>query len=672
MSDTDERAAAGRAPLREPLRSRKPATAATEAAQRAVREALPFEDRQDFEDAQRGFVASLDPLRLVRESDGKTTYDLSAMGFLDDPAPPEVNPSLWRQAQLNALHHGLFRVCDGIWQVRAFDIANMTLVRGEHGWIVIDPLTSSESSRAALDLANEHLGARPVTAVLITHSHADHFAGIFGVVDRDEVESGRVPLVVPDRFTEESLSENVLAGPPMQRRATYMYGNLLPPGPRAFVTTGLGAALSMGSTGFLPPTDVIRETGERRVLDGVEVVFQMTMGTEAPSEMVFYFPQFRALCMSEITSHHLHNVYTPRGAQVRDALAWSEQIQEAMDRFGDDLEIQFASHHWPVHGRERAVAYLEQQRDLYRYIHDQSLRLANHGYDMDEIAERLELPPALARNFANRGYYGTVHHNARAVYVKYLGFFDGNPAHLYRLPGSASAIRYVDYMGGAEAVLERARRDFDAGDYRWVAEVLDRVVQADPANESARALLADALEQLGYQAESAPWRNFFLCGAQELREGVPAGRPQRVAEGIARNMPLPDLFRAMAIRLDGLAAAQHAWRFRLDFPDRPQPWLLQLSNGVLHAVEVTADTPRAARAAQDPTCALRLDSTDFRLLMLRLIDAETLIRESRLTFDGDISAFAQLANLFDQFDPRFPLVTPRPLMPDGAAGVARP
>ena len=419
-------------------------------------------------------------------------------------------------------------VYDGLYQVRSFDIANMTLIRGDSGWIVIDPLTSSESSAAALALANQELGERPVVAVIHTHSHADHFAGVLGVINHEDAASGKVAVIAPKDFVNESLNENVLAGNAMARRSTYMYGNLLKPSATGYVTTGLGAALSLGTTGFIVPNDLVHETGETRLIDGIEFEFQMTMGTEAPSEFVFYLPQFKALCMSEITSHHLHNVYTPRGAQVRDALAWAAQINESIELFGHRLDIQFASHHWPIWGRDAAVEYLEKQRDLYKFIHDQTLRLANKGYNKEEIAERVALPDSLSKEFYNRDYYGTVHHNSRAVYVKYLGFFDGNPANLYQLPPTEQAARYLDYMGGADAVVTKAEGSFAAGDYRWVAEVLNHVVMADPEHISARALLADTYEQLGYQSESAPWRNFYLCGTLELRSCLPesAAMPQ--------------------------------------------------------------------------------------------------------------------------------------------------
>lgn len=638
-------------PLPEPLRQPKAASEHTREAQRRIKAELNFEDTRSFEDAARGFIASLDPMTLQRE-DGDVSYDLEKLGFLAAEAPDTVNPSLWRQAQLNAQHHGLYQICPGLYQVRSFDIANMTLIQGETGWIIVDPLTSSESSSAALSLANTHLGERPVVAVLHTHSHADHFAGVLGVVSPEQVADGTVPIIAPEHFVNESLNENVLAGNAMNRRATYMYGNLLEPSPRGFVTTGLGAALSMGTTGFLVPTDFICQTGDRRVIDGIEIEFQMTPGTEAPAEFVFYLPRFKALCMSEITSHHLHNVYTPRGAQVRDALAWSAQINESIELFGDRLEIQFASHHWPIWGREPAIEYLEKQRDLYKYIHDQTLRLANRGFNKEEIAEQLSLPPTLAKEFYNRDYYGTVHHNSRAVYVKYLGFFDGNPASLHPLPPIEQARRYLEFMGGSDAVVERARPCFEAGDYRWVAEVLNHVVMAEPDHVQGRALLADTLEQLGYQSESAPWRNFYLSGALELRHGLPETRAFQASGGIAAGMPIENFFQVLAVRLLPAAVAGRRIRLQLHFSDLDCSYLLVIENSVLNYFKDRLDD------AADAT--LTLSALNFKRLLMGLSNAPQLITEGQLEIAGDPETLLGLKTLFDQFPRRYPLVTPRP------------
>ncbi len=638
-------------PLTEDQQQAKPATRHTQDAQQQTLDSLPFHDQRSFTDARRGFIATQDPLTISRDN-GQVAYDLSQFEFLNNNPADTVNPSLWRQAQLNAQHHGLFEVCPGLYQVRSFDIANMTLIQGDQGWVIIDPLTSSEAAAAALALANKHLGPRPVTGVVYTHSHADHYAGVLGVISHDQAESGKVPVVAPLDFVKEALSENVLAGNAMGRRATYMYGNLLRPGPRGFVTTGLGAALSMGSTGFVQPNDTVCETGETRTIDGITFEFQMTMGTEAPAEFVFYLPQFKALCMSEITSHHLHNVYTPRGAQVRDALAWASQINESINRFGDKLEIQFASHHWPTWGREAVREYLEKQRDLYKYIHDQTLRLANKGYTKEEIAEQVTLPDSLGHEFYNRGYYGSVHHNCRAVYVKYLGYFDGNPASLHPLPPGETGPRYLRYMGGADQVVEKARDSFAAGDYRWVAEVLNHVMMADPEHRQARALLADTLEQLGYQAESGPWRNFYLCGALELRQGLPTGSRFQANEDIARGMPLANLFQLMAIRLIPEKAEQHSFHLNLHFADIPSNWVLALSNCVLHAHD--------NQTHDNPTASLHTQSLAFKRLMLGLTDAKTLSEAGLLEIEGDAQVLLKLADMFDEFPRRFPIVTPRP------------
>ncbi len=629
----------------------KPASTFTQDMQEKVLRSLPFDDQRSFENASKGFIATLDPLTIKR-SDGSPVLDLSKFDFLNNEAPPTVNPSLWRQAQLTAQHTGLFEVVEGIYQVRAFDIANMTLIQGETGWIIVDPLTSSESSRAALELANEKIGRRDVVAVIHTHSHADHFAGVFGVISPEQAEKGSIKIVAPEHFVDESLSENVIAGNAMGRRATYMYGNLLDPSETGFVSTGLGASLSLGTTGFAVPNDSIKETGETRIIDGIEFEFQMTPGTEAPAEFVFFLPQFSALCMSEITSHHLHNVYTPRGAQVRDALAWSEQINESIDRYGEKLTIQFASHHWPIWGQPEAIDYLEKQRDLYKYIHDQTMRLANKGFNKEEIAEQIELPDALGQEFFNRDYYGTVHHNSRAVYVKYLGYFDGNPATLYPLPRADSSEKYVEYMGGIEAMYHKALEDFNKGEYRWVAELLNHAVSVEPEHQASRSLLADTYEQLGYQSESAPWRNFYLCGAKELRHGVPAGSVYSASEGTIRGMPLDNLFKAMAVRLipskvDGLDLA-----INLNFTDLSDQFRLEIRNSVLRGF-------RNLTKKEAPT-ELVLSSINFKRMMSGLITAAELIKSDDMKIIGEAQTLLPLPTYFDSFQRRFPLVIPQP------------
>ena len=630
--------------------SPKPATEATKKINQGFINKLDFTDRRSFDNAKKGFIATLNPITIAHDSGSRAAFDLEGLSFLNEEPAETVNPSLWRQAQLNALNHGLYEVVPGIYQIRSFDIANMTLIKSDSGWIIIDPLTSTEASRTGLALANKELGERPVVAVIITHSHADHFAGILGVMSHEDAESGKVAMIAPEHFVNEALSENVLAGNVMSRRATYMYGNLLPSSPTGFVTTGLGAALSMGNTGFIIPNDLIKETGETRHIDGVDIEFQMTPGSEAPAEMVFYFPQFKALCMSEITSHHLHNLYTPRGAQVRDALAWAAQINESIDLFGDRLEVEFASHHWPIWGRQEAIEYLKKQRDMYKYIHDQTLRLANHGYIKEEIAEQIKLPESLGKEFYNRDYYGTVHHNARAVYVKYLGFFDGNPATLYPLPPTEVATRYLEFMGGADAIVEKARGCFDAGDYRWVAEVLNHVVMAEPDHFNARALQADTLEQLGYQSESGPWRNFYLCGALELRQGLPKGAAFGATASMAKSMPLENLYQTMAVRLNGPSADGLVIHLNLDFTDS-EPTLLSIENAVLHAF--------TGKQHQKPNATLRMSAVNFKFMMTGNTDAMQLLESGELEMSGDFEALGKFRELFDQFERRFPIVTPR-------------
>jgi alkyl sulfatase BDS1-like metallo-beta-lactamase superfamily hydrolase len=637
-------------PLPEEHRAPKPATEATKAVNAAFLERLDFTDRKSFDDASRGFIATLDPISIPHDSGKRPAFELESLSFLKAEAADTANPSLWRQAQLNANHHGLYEVVDGIYQIRSFDIANMTIIRGDTGWIIVDPLTSTESSRAGLALANRELGEREVKAVIITHSHADHFAGVLGVVTHEEVDSGKIAMLAPEAFVDEALSENVLAGNVMNRRATYMYGNLLKPSETGFITTGLGAALSMGNTGFIVPNDTITTTGETRNIDGVEIEFQMTPGSEAPAEMVFYFPQFKALCMSEITSHHLHNVYTPRGAQVRDAYAWSAQINESIELFGDRLEVEFASHHWPIWGRDDVIDYMKKQRDTYKYIHDQTLRLANLGYTKEEIAEQVKLPKSLDKEFYNRDYYGTVHHNARAVYVKYLGFFNGNPATLYKLPPVAAAEKYLEFMGGADAIVDKARPYFDKGEYRWVAEVLYHVVMAQPDHVEGRALLADTLEQLGYQSESGPWRNFYLCGVLELRNGLPKGAKFTANASMAASIPMKNMFDSMSVRLNGPRAEGLVISINLDFSDL-EPWHLSIENSVLNSTE--------NRQVKDAQATLKCASVDYKRLMMELSDGPTLMQEGKLQIDGDAGVLLQLAGLFDQFERRFPIMTPR-------------
>jgi len=620
-------------------------TDATARANAAVREALPLEDERDFVAARRGFVAAReDP--VIRTADGREVWNTARFDFVEGEAPPSVNPSLWRQAKLNGMH-GLYEVVDGIWQVRGYDLANVTFVAGDTGWIVIDPGTTIETGRAALELANAHLGARPVMGLVYTHSHIDHFGGARGVLP----EPAGVPVIAPEGFLVEAVSENVLAGTAMSRRASYMFGFLLHRGARGHVDSGLGKASTPGTFSLVAPTRIVDATPTEITVDGVRMVFQNTPGAEAPAEMMIWLPEKRAFCGAENVSRVLHNLYTLRGAKVRDALRWSGYIQEALDRFAGEAEVLFASHHWPTWGNAEIVDHLEKQRDVYKYIHDQTLRLANHGHTMLEIAEQLTLPGSLEQTFAVRGYYGTVSHDSKAVYQHYFGFFDGNPANLHPLPPAEAAGRYVEYMGGADALLEKARASYARGEYRWVAQVVNHLVFAEPGNDAARALLADAYDQLGYQAESGPWRDFYLTGAKELREGMGelpfevTGSPDIVAA-----MPTDLFFDALAVRLNGPDAEGEAVTLNFVFTDIDETHVVWLENAVLHHT----------RRPADPDADATLHLT--RALWNRIVTKQTTIQAALLAGDIDVDgsrlALLGFFGLLDDFDPEFEMVRP--------------
>jgi len=614
---------------------RKDASPATRAALEAAHAALPPEDGEDFRLARRGFIAT------IPDADIPGAWSLKPYAFLEDETPaPTVHPGLWRQARLNGIH-GLFEVTPGVYQVRGFDISTVTFIEGETGFIVIDPLTSAQPARTALELMRSHRGERPVSAVIYTHSHVDHYGGILGVASPEEIAAG-LPIIAPEGFLKEAVSENVLAGNAMSRRATYMYGPLLQKDAKGHVDSGLGKGVSGGRVALVPPTVSISRTGERLVVDGVEIVFQVTPDAEAPAEMNFYFPKFRALCMAENCTCHLHNIYTPRGAQVRDAKSWSGYINEARDLFGRDAEVMFASHHWPRWGGAEIDVFLRKQRDLYKFIHDQTLRMANHGMNAPEIAEVLRLPPTLASEWYTRGFYGTVSHNAKAVYQRYLGWFDGNPAHLNPHPPVETGKRYVKVMGGAEAVLAEARRAQAEGDYRWGAQVLNHLVFADPDNEDARVLQADLLEQMGYQSESGPWRDFYLMGAQELRTPIPASAtPRQAAPGQLRNLPAESLLDSLSVRLNGEAAGALDLELTVRFTGGEGIFTLKVENAVLHH--------RTGEGA--PEVALSRD----QLIDLVLGAAE--LKDVAAGQPGE-AALQTLLSVLDRFNLWFGIVTP--------------
>ncbi len=616
--------------------------------QRELRERWPFDDARDVQDADRGFLGRLEP-GVVRADDGRVVWDNDTYDFLRGEAPDSVNPSLWRQSSLVA-RQGLYEVVEGIYQVRGLDLSNITFVEGDTGVLVIDPLISAETAAAALGLYREHRGDRPVTGVIYTHSHIDHFGGVKGVTTQEDVDAGRVPVLAPEGLVEHAVAENVYAGTAMSRRAGYMYGAALERGPRGQVGAGLGQTTSTGTVTLIAPTLDITTTGQVETVDGLEIEFQMAPGTEAPAEMHFYFPRYRALCMAENATHNLHNLLTLRGALVRDPNAWAKYLTEAIDTFADRSDVAFASHHWPTWDEDRIRGFLSVQRDLYAYLHDQTLRMLNQGMTGPEIAEAMVLPPALEAAWSTHGYYGSVSHNVKAVYQRYLGWFDGNPAHLWQHPPVEQARRYVEFMGGADAVVDKARASFEAGDYRWVAEVVGHVVFADQSHSAARELLADTYEQLGYGAENGTWRNFFLSGATELRSGSFGTPVATSAADLVANLTPAMLFDALAIQVDGPRAWDTTLTVDIVLSDDDVRFRLHLENGVL--------THRQVGEAGGADLTVTLPHHGQLVgLMLGGLSAEAMA-EGGIVMEGDASVVGRLTELLQPGDPDFAIVTP--------------
>lgn len=606
---------------------------------------LDYADRSDFEDAERGFVAALAPA-VVRTDDGRVIWDGDAYAFLDEECPDTAHPSLWRQSRL-CNKQGLFEVTEGIYQIRNLDLSNMTLVEGDTGVIVIDPLISAETAAAALALYREHRGDRQVTGLIYTHSHGDHFGGSLGVLPHGHAP---VPVIAPAGFLEHAVAENVYAGGAMTRRAVYMYGAELDKGPAGQISAGLGMTTSKGTITLIPPTLDITRTGQEETVDGVRIIFQMTPGTEAPSEMNFYFPDRRALCMAENATHNMHNILTLRGAPVRDTRIWAHYLNETIALYGDRAEVAFASHHWPTWGKDRIVDHLAGQRDMWAYMHDQTLRMTNQGLTGSEIAERIELPPALAGRWANRGYYGSLSHNVKAIYQRYMGWFDGNPAHLWEHPPTEQATRFAADYGGVAALVAKGEEYAASGDLRFAATLLGHAVFAAPGDTAAKEALASVYEKLGHGSENGTWRNFYLMGAQELRGSVAHTSLETTNPEMAMALTVDMLIDSLAIRIDGPRAWTKKLTMAWHVTDEGRTWHLLLSNGAL-----TYRRTDGAPDAHGPAPAADLTLTLTKRQLLGVLAGAGF---DDVTVQGDPRVFATLASLLDTPDPDFAIVTP--------------
>jgi alkyl sulfatase BDS1-like metallo-beta-lactamase superfamily hydrolase len=630
----------------------QPATSATAAHNARERALQPLADTRAFDDAQRGFIA---PLHVpeITNADGRVVWTLKGYEFLEpEDAPDTVHPGLWRHARVN-MAHGLYRVTERLYQLRGLDISNMTVIEGDTGLIVIDPLISTEAAAAGMALYFEHRPRKPVVAVIYTHSHVDHFGGVRGVIDEADVTAGHISVWAPAGFMEAAIGENVMAGNAMSRRAQYQFGHLLPRGERGQVDAGLGKGVSTGTVSLIPPTHIIDDAVETHTIDGIRIVFELTPETEAPSEMIMHYPDLRVLNMAEISSQNFHNLLPIRGALVRDALAWSKYLGSALQRYGSASDILIAQHHWPVWGSEAVQEFLDKQRAAYKYLHDQALRLLNHGYTAAEAAEYITLPQSLSNEWHTHCFYGCLRHNVKAIFQRYIGYYDGNPANLEALPPVPSARKAVDYMGGAAAVLQRARADYDKGEYRWVAHIASQLVFADPSDAQARALGADALEQLGYQSESATARNAYLQGASELRHGVSAASGLRtVSPDLVKAMSLEQYFDYLAIRINGPKAVGKSLTVNWQFTDTAEQLVLRLNDSTL---TTHLHTQSAQAQATVVLARATLDRISLQLLTFPEAVQSGLIQVQ----GGSPAVLLELLGLLDKFPSTFPLVEPR-------------
>ncbi|MFV9691887.1 MAG: alkyl/aryl-sulfatase [Desulfobacteria bacterium] len=634
----------------EPLGVEKDATSFTQQINKDLLKVLPFKDSRDFENAQKGFIARGE--KIIKDEKGNIIFSTKEFDFMQDlkkKAPATVNPSLWRQMLLVNIA-GLFKVHEHIYQVRNYDLSNLTIIEGKSGLIIMDPLVSAEAAKAALELYFEHRPKKPVVAVIYSHSHVDHFGGVRGVVNEADLKAGKVKIFAPYDFMENAIAENVMAGNAMSRRASYMYGNVLPKDVKGNIGAGLGSTTSSGNVTLIPPTNIIKDDWEDHVIDGLHFEFQLTLNTEAPSEMHYYIKEYRALCPAENVNHTMHNLYTLRGAKVRDSKVWAKHVDNMLLKWGDRSDVLFAPHHWPSWGTEDIKEHVAKQRDTYKFLHDRVLHLANKGYTMDEIGDMVKLPAELDSTWASHGYYGSISHNARAVYNFYLGYFDGNPAHLHKLPPKPAAKKYVEFMGGADNTIKQAQKTYANGEYRWTAEVLSHVVFADPDNKKAKNLLADTLEQLGYVAESGPWRNFYLSGARELRNGVKVmPTPNTASPDIVQNMTVEMMLDYLAVRLDSEKTAGKKMKIGFNFIDVNELYTLFLENSTLNNrigleddVESTIVTTRAA----------------LNQILLGKLTVEQGLESGAIKVEGTKGKFKELQGMMVDFEFWFNIVTP--------------
>jgi alkyl sulfatase BDS1-like metallo-beta-lactamase superfamily hydrolase len=621
-------------------------TAATAKANEAFSAGRDLSDPASFANAKRGFIAA--PTGQVRDAAGKVIWDFDGYAFVKGVAPATVNPSLWRQALLNN-QTGLFKVAEGIYQLRGFDLANITLIEGKTGWIVVDTLTARETATAAMAFARKHLGDKPVSAVIFTHSHADHFGGALGVIPAEEATARKIPVIAPVGFMEEATSENIMMGVAMARRSMYMYGGRLPRDAKGSVDTGLGKAVAYGQVGILPPTIVVDQSHQELLVDGLRFIFHNVPGSEAPAEFVFYIPERKAFGGAEMLSHTLHNLYTLRGAKVRDALKWADYIDQSLV-YATDAEVVFNQHHWPVWGRERIREFMVKQRDTYKFIHDQTVRQMNAGLTAPEIAETMKLPKSLDDYLNVHGYYGTVRHNVKAVYQHYLGWFDAHPSNLDALPPVEAGKRYVTLTGGIDKLVAAAQAAFDAGDYRWAAEMLKHAVYAEPKNKAASELLARSFEQLGYVAESAPWRNFYLTGAYELRNGVPEkGITIDIMLDMLKHTPIERFLERMAASIDGNKAADAKLTINLVFSDLRESYVLWIENAVLHFHKAPPD--------KDANATLTLTKAFFLQMMAGQAGAKDLLLSDQTKIEGSRIDLGRFFSMIEKAPGTFPIVS---------------